>query len=269
MSSTRAHPATGRGPAVTVANGSASGSRGHLLARLAIEVVIIGALFVLYNVGRMMITGQESLARANARAVHAFEETIWLPSEAAMQDLAGSVPHAFELANRYYMLFHFPVMIAFLLWGFFLRPRAEYVWARNLAVVMTFLALIIHVAYPLAPPRMFQDLGFLDTMAVIGPSPYESANAMANQYAAMPSLHIGWALLVALVVHRTGPRLLGLLAIAHATLTVFVVVITANHWFVDGLVAAALLGVALVLLPAPGRTRLPWPEPADDRSAAA
>ena len=230
----------------------------HLAARAAIEVTIIGVLFVLYNVGRMLITGQESLAKANGRAVHAFEEAIWLPSEAAIQDLVSSVPNIFELANRYYMTLHFPVMIAFLLWGFFLRPRAQYLWARNLAVIMTLLALVLHVIYPLAPPRMFPEMGFVDTMTTIGPSPYEAANDMANQYAAMPSLHIGWALLIALVVYRTGPRLLGLLAIAHAALTVFVVVITANHWFLDGLVAASLLGIGLLLLPSPSQSRLPW-----------
>ena len=118
----------------------------------------------------------------------------------------SSVPNIFELANRYYMTLHFPVMIAFLLWGFFLRPRAQYLWARNLAVIMTLLALVLHVIYPLAPPRMFPEMGFVDTMTTIGPSPYEAANDMANQYAAMPSLHIGWALLIAPSSRRIKPK---------------------------------------------------------------
>lgn len=233
------------------------GSRARLLASAAVEVTIIAVLFLLYRGVRALITGQEALALANGRAVYEFQRSLALPNEETIQDLASTIPFAFELANRYYLALHFPVMIGFLLWGFFLRPRAEYLWARNLAVVMTFLALVIHVLFPLAPPRMYPDLGFLDTMTVIGPSAYSAADTVANQYAAMPSLHIGWALLIALVVHRTGPRVVGLLAIAHAATTVTVVLITANHWLVDGLVSAALLVVGLALLPAPGRSRLP------------
>ncbi|MGA8257311.1 MAG: phosphatase PAP2 family protein [Nocardioides sp.] len=222
-----------------------------------IEVAIVGILFVLYNAGRVVIIGQESLARANAGAVRTLEAKLQLPSEAAIQSAVSSVPHLFEAANRYYMVVHFPAMIAFLLWGFLRRPRAEYVWARNLAVIMTFSALAIHMLYPLAPPRMFPEWGFVDTMTAIGPSPYEGASGVANQFAAMPSLHIGWALLIAYVLCRTTSRPLALLAVAHAMITTVVVVITANHWFLDGAVAAGLLVIALVLLPGPSRRRLP------------
>ena len=67
----------------------------------------------------------------------------------------------------------------------------------------------------------------------------------------MPSLHIGWAVLIAVVVCRTGPRLARVLACLHALTTVAVVTVTANHWLLDGLVAVALLGIAFVLVPRP------------------
>ena len=153
---------------------------------------------------------------------------------------------------------HFPVTIAFLVWGFFARPRAEYRWARNLLVIETLTAVLIHAAFPLAPPRMFPGWHFLDTMTVYGPSAYdEPGAALANQYAAMPSLHVGWSVLIAVVVGRTGPPLLRRLAALHALTTFVVVTITANHWFLDGAVSVALLGLALVVCPRPGSVRVP------------
>lgn len=107
---------------------------------------------------------------------------------------------------------------------------------------------------------MFPSWGFTDTMTILGPSAYEGVGAsVANQFAAMPSLHIGWSVLFAFVIVRTGPRWLGLLAVTHSLVTTAVVIVTANHWLVDGLASVVLLGIALVLFPAPGRTRSPLP----------
>lgn len=234
---------------VTAAPRGATG----FVGRTVLELAILGALFLLYNFGRLAIHGQESTARSHAALVRRVEAMMNLPSEAAIQDaIAASFPDLFTLANQYYVTLHFPVMIAFLLWGFLARPRAEYTWARNLLVTMTFLGLAIHLVFPLAPPRMFPEWGFRDTMAVWGPSAYDGASAaVANQYAAMPSLHIGWALLIAIVLLRTGPRPLALVAVLHTASTVLVVVITANHWWLDGIIAGALLALTLVAFPRP------------------
>ena len=102
----------------------------------------------------------------------------------------------------------------------------------------------MHIVFPLAPPRMFPQWGFIDTMATFGPNAYAgTSGAMANQFAAMPSLHIGWAALIAYVIHRTGPRWLAWIATAHLAMTVLVVVVTANHYWIDGVVALMLLAV--------------------------
>jgi hypothetical protein len=237
----------------TQGNARAPGTRAAgLIAPAAAEVAVLGVLFLIYNLGRLLARDEEVRARSHADLVHRLETWLGLPSEAALQDAVASVPHLFRFANEYYVTVHFPVMIAFLLFGFFARPRAEYLWARNLLVVMTFLALALHLSFPLAPPRMFPQWGFVDTMTDFGPSAYDGASASAaNQFAAMPSLHIGWALLIAVVLVRTAPRPLAVLAVLHAAMTVFVVVITANHWWIDGIVAGALLLVALRLFPAP------------------
>lgn len=224
------------------------------------ELAIISALYFAYRFGRLIGLGREDVARAHAELVHQAERFLRLPSEAAVQGAVSHIPDVYEMANRYYVTLHFPLIIAFLLWGFFARPRPHYIWARNLLIVQTSLALAIHIAFPLAPPRMFPEWGFVDTMHVFGPNAYGGASAsIANQYAAMPSLHIGWAVLIAVVLVRTAPRPLAALGIVHAALTVFVVVITANHWLLDGLVAVGLLGVGLILFPGPGRSRMGRP----------
>ncbi|MFT4262608.1 MAG: phosphatase PAP2 family protein [Nocardioides sp.] len=236
--------------------------RTRTAARVAGEVGLAALLYLVYRAGRLLATGHEAIAREHARRLHELEQSLGLPSEADLQRLLPS-PDLFHAANVYYVSAHFPITIAFLVAGLLFRPHVEYAWARNLLVVQTALALVLHIALPLAPPRMFPSLGFTDTMTVYGPSAYEGATAtLANQYAAMPSLHVGWAVLIAVVVTRTGPRWLAVLAGAHAGLTVFVVVITANHWWLDGAIGAALLLMALLLFPEPGRHQLAVPRPA-------
>ncbi|WP_284535084.1 phosphatase PAP2 family protein [Nocardioides sp. T2.26MG-1] len=225
----------------------------------AAELGLIAAVYLAYRAGRMLTAGSVAVAHQHSLLVRQVERAMHLPSEAAIQHAVGGA-RLFEAANVYYVSVHFPLTIAFLVWGFVARPRAEYRWARNLLVVQTLTAVAVHIAFPLAPPRMFPQWGFLDTMSRYGPSAYDGASAtVANQYAAMPSLHVGWAVLIAFVVIRTGPRWLGWLTAAHALATFTVVTVTANHWFLDTVVAVGFLGLALVVFPEPGRTRLPRP----------
>lgn len=236
--------------AVTVHPPSAGARRSRWGADAVKELALIGALFSLYKLGRHLTQGHEGLAMANARFVHSIESQLSLPSGRAVQHWFSD--GALHVANVYYVGAHFPVTLAFLVWGFTVRRRDEYLWARRLMATQTFLALILHVFVPLAPPRMFPQWGFRDTMATIGPSAYDGASAtVSNQFAAMPSLHVGWAVLLAVVVGRTATRPVRLLASSHAAITFGVVIVTANHWWTDGAVAVALLGVALVLFPSP------------------
>ena len=222
---------------------------------VARELLLVAGVYTAYRAGRVLTIDHVETARANARLVHHLETVAGLPSEAAIQDAVGSV-RLFEAANMYYVSAHFPVTIAFLVWGFVARPRAEYVWARNLLTSLTLLGVVGHVVFPLAPPRMFPEWGFLDTMTAHGPSAYDGASgALVNQYAAMPSLHVGWAVLVAVVLVRTASWPLRVLGVGHATVTTAVVIVTANHWLVDGVVGVVLLGLALVAFPAPHPAR--------------
>jgi hypothetical protein len=102
----------------------------------------------------------------------------------------------------------------------------------------------------LAPPRLLPDLGFVDTGVLYGQSVYGSvgAHGLSNQVAAIPSVHMAWALLVAwgaLAATRSRWRWL---VVAHPVLTLWAIVATGNHWWLDAVSAAALLAVAVLVL---------------------
>jgi hypothetical protein len=216
------------------------------------EIALLATLFVAYRLGRLAIAGHDDLAIANAWHVWDVERVLHLPDEAALQSWLLQWPDVLKAANWFYVTVHFPVTLAFLAWGWLRRPPEEYRWARRLIITLTAFAMVLHTAMPLAPPRMLSSLGFVDTMSVFGPSAYDgNAATVANQFAAMPSLHVGWALLVAVVVIRTARSRWRWAIIAHPVLTTLVVVVTANHYWADALVALLLLGLVLLITPRP------------------
>ena len=216
------------------------------------ETLLLASLFLVYRFGRALISGHVQAAMINAGEVWRVERLLRFPNEMVFQQWALRWPDVIEAANWYYVGVHFPLTALFLAWGWWKRPPSDYRWARRLIITMTGLALIIHTAMPLAPPRMMSRLGFVDTMATIGPSAYEGGAAtVANQFAAMPSLHVGWALLLSVVVIRTTTTRWRWVTVVHPTITTLVVVVTANHYWLDALVAAALLAVTLAITPRP------------------
>lgn len=225
------------------------------LRDLVREVIVITTLFVGYKAARQLVADRVTDAFTNAGHLVRLEAWLRLPSEATVQGWVIGSPDVLKAANEFYVAVHFPLTIGFLVWAWFFRTRHEYLWARSLIATVTGLALLVHLSVPLAPPRLLPQLGFVDTMQTIGPSAYgEHAAALANQYAAMPSLHVGWAMLVAVVVIVTVRSRWRWLMLIHPILTLAVVTVTANHWWLDSVIAVMLLGVALWLFP-PGVRR--------------
>jgi len=214
------------------------------------QILLLASLYLLYDLGRHFAVGRESEALHHARRIWALERLFDLPNEATVQSWAMRSTHLLEFANRFYIGVHFPAAIAFLLWVLiFHRPAWPRV--RTVIVASTGVALLIHIAYPLAPPRflprMLPNVSLVDTGAVFGPSPYGPHDTVANQYAAMPSLHIGWSILEAwgvITILRARARWL---AILHPVITTLVVVVTANHYWVDGIMGGALVVTAVQL----------------------
>ncbi|WP_081220371.1 phosphatase PAP2 family protein [Streptomyces sp. M41(2017)] len=220
------------------------------------EVLLVVGLFVVYKVGRQLATGHTAEAFTNAHRVWDAERSLHLPGEGAVQTALLHSDTLVHIANTYYATVHFPATAAFLVWLYLRRPT-HYVWARRVLALVTAAALVGHLTFPLAPPRLLAESGLLDTGQLYGPSVYgahPATDAMANQFAAMPSLHFGWALMVAIgliAATRSRWRWLWLL---HPLVTLVVIVGTANHYWLDSVVAAALLGVALAVVHAPRRT---------------
>ncbi|MEV8427478.1 phosphatase PAP2 family protein [Streptomyces chartreusis] len=213
------------------------------------ELLLVAGLFVVYKFGRQLATGHTAEAFRNADRVWDLERTLHLPGEGSVQNLLLHGDTLIHVANTYYATVHFPATVAFLVWLYLRRPT-HYVWARRVLAAVTAAALLVHLTFPLAPPRMSAATGLVDTGQVYGPSVYGSPQTdhLSNQFAAMPSLHFGWALMVAIgliVATRSHWRLLWLL---HPLLTLLVIVGTANHYWLDAIVATAMLGVALAVI---------------------
>ncbi len=217
------------------------------LLRFAHEVGLVTALFLVYNLGRVIAARNTSGAFEAARWVWEAERTLRLPSEQVVQALILDTTMLVRLANTYYTWAHFPVALGVMLWLYFVRPDA-YRWARRSLTVATFGALAMYVAVPVAPPRMMASLGFVDTAAVYGQSIYQAdtMGKLANQFAAMPSMHVGWAVLLAVVLVARGRSPLRWLWLAHPTITVAVVVVTANHYWLDGFAGIVIVVGALL-----------------------
>ncbi|MCH5670646.1 phosphatase PAP2 family protein [Streptomyces gilvus] len=219
------------------------------------ELLLVAGLFLVYKFGRQLATGHTGEALHNARRVWDFERAVHLPGEGSVQSLLLHGDTLAHIANTYYATVHFPATAAFLVWLYLRRP-AHYVWARRVLATVTSAALVLPFVFPLAPPRMLAATGLVDTAHVYGPSVYgpPSSDHLSNQFAAMPSLHFGWALMVAIgliAATRSRWRRLWLL---HPLVTLLVIVGTANHYWLDAIVATAMLGAALALVPRPHRT---------------
>jgi hypothetical protein len=224
----------------------ASWWRGRYGFRMFIEIALCGALLIIYRAIRTVNKTDMRVAFANARSVISFESWLGLPFEDNLQSWLLDHPTLIRLLNHYYIFFHFPAAIAFLLWLYLRQPK-HYVSFRNLMAFVTFVALIIHLLFPLAPPRMMT--GFVDTMREFGPNiyPKNAIDGAANQIAAMPSLHFGWAMIEAIAVITILKSKWRWLIVLHPLLMAMSIIATGNHWWIDA-VAAAFIIVGSVAL---------------------
>jgi hypothetical protein len=237
---------------------------GHLGHRLVREVVLVGVLFVGYRQVRVLTRDDGRAAMDNAMAVIEFERRIALFNERALQRALLAHEPVIAFLNRYYVSVHFAATAVFFAWVY-ARHHHAYSRVRLAFVVVTTIGLVLHVVYPLAPPRMFHRLGFVDTLMVYGPRIYSSdtVTSVANQFAAMPSLHFGWSVLVAAGVVLIKRTIFSVLFVLHPIITLVAIVATANHFWLDALVALLLvLAAGAITRLAPQRRFIPPGRPA-------
>ncbi|MDQ1732736.1 MAG: hypothetical protein QOK10_2895 [Pseudonocardiales bacterium] len=228
---------------LTAAQGAAVRSqRASRAAAYLKEAGIIAALYALWQLAGSVALMGTADAYGRGRWIERFQRRLGLPSERWAQQAVLGHPWLVQLCNLYYAAMHFAVLGVFLTW-LFVRHRAAYPLVRNVLVVLTAASLVIQFV-PVAPPRLLPELGFVDVAANYGQSVYRLSGITIDELAAMPSVHVGWALLIACGVVRYSTSRHRWWIVLHPAITVFVVAATANHFWLDGIVAAVLLGLS-------------------------
>ena len=212
----------------------------------AMETAVVLALFGMWQLaGSFVLMGPEG-AVDRGEWIWRVERAVHLPSETAVQQAFLPHPLMVQALNLYYAGLHFVVVIGCLIWVY-VWHRRQYPRVRTTLVLFTAAALLVQFV-PVAPPRMLPGDGMIDTALRYGQSVYGSvAGFNADQLSAMPSVHVGWSLLAALVIVEVSRSRWRWLALAYPVLTMLAVVVTANHYWLDGIAAALLLALALVV----------------------
>ena len=241
---------------------------------------MVGAVYVAYSFvrntfGSASVTPE--VAWANAERIIEWERRLGALIELDVQNAFIDHVAFIQFWNLYYGLFHFAFTAIAFGWALLRLAPSTYCWWRNSIVVMTLLALVGYAAYPLMPPRLVANCGsfgacranpvFVDTVTEVGgiwSFESEAVQAVTNQYAAMPSLHIGWAMWVAgLIWTCARGRASRTIAAFHPVATLFGITVTGNHWWLDAVGGVAVfilgMGVAELLRRAVGRRKTPQP----------
>jgi membrane-associated phospholipid phosphatase len=207
-------------------------------------------LFVLadlcYETVRGIAEGQKAEAFDNAGKVIDFEKATHTFFEPNLQSLLVGHRWVIDAANFSYMNTHFVLTTGFLVWLYLYRNEHFY-FVRNMFMVAMGLALVGYTLMPTAPPRLFAEEGFIDTITDYAKVNHDSAlvKIFVNPYAAIPSMHCAFALMIgvpgALIARRTSTRVLWCI---YPFLVFFVVVVTANHFWIDAAAGALVAGLS-------------------------
>jgi hypothetical protein len=219
--------------------------RWALWSGVATESALLFGLYALWQFAGSFTMMSTAGALPRARWLWDAERVLLLPSETSLQRPFLAHPLLVQACNLYYDVLHFPVLGACLIW-LYARHRGSYPRVRTTVALFTLLSLLIQLI-PVAPPRLLPATGMVDTAVRYGQSVYSWHGGFdADEFSAMPSVHVGWALIVAIAVITVSRNRWRWLAAAYPVATLLVVVVTANHFWLDGIVAALLVVPVLV-----------------------
>jgi membrane-associated phospholipid phosphatase len=240
------------------------GPTGHRLAQSSRwcdlpreALLVLGGIVVYFGV-RGLTASDPTAAVRHAQQIVSFERSWDFYVEPHLQDWVDDSHSVLTVMNWVYIWGHWPVITATLLW-LFMRHYDGYRIVRNTMLFSGGIGLVIFATFPVAPPRLAQ-LGLLDTVTEYSRA-YRILQppAFVNQYAAMPSLHVGWDLLMGIAIFTYARvTLLRAVGILLPLLMATSVVLTANHYLIDGVAGAALVVACLLAVRFVGRPRAGW-----------
>ncbi len=218
---------------------------------LARQLLLFAAAYYAYRYTRGWVNTPESAAIAfdNARALIDVERTLNVFVEPGLQALVAGEGWIVDAASWMYINAQTTVTLGCLVWIYLMRNSTFY-FVRNMFLAAFFIALIGYVVYPTAPPRFFPEWGFHDTVEDFTNIPQDSVtiDALFNPYAAVPSMHVGFSLMIgwplALLAKR---RAVKIFWATYPLLVTFVIVVTANHFLADAFLGALTAGAGALI----------------------
>lgn len=212
----------------------------------AVEFALIAALYSVWRVARKLPLAHTDGAIERARQIVDIQEALFFPTELSVQQFVLNYDWLGWFLTLYYALMHVPTLIAFLVW-LFVRQRDHFPHWRNGLVILTGACLVIRWIR-VAPPRFLVDLGYVDLSERYGPSIYGPVGTgVSDQFAAMPSIHVGWAAVVSFGIVAASTSRWRWIFLLHVIITQFAVSATGHHWWLDGIVAVAFLAIGLMI----------------------
>jgi hypothetical protein len=220
------------------------------------QLTVFAGAYYAYRIVRGFVDGQAAVAFDHARSLVDLERKLGLFFEPSFQHWALGLPWLIDVADWAYVNTHFLVTTTFLVWLYLARNSAFY-FVRNMFVIAMGLALVGYLVYPAAPPRLLPEWGFTDTVTnAVGQGQAQTAKLLFNPYAAMPSMHVGFALMLAVPAFKlVSIRAVRALWTIYPAFVTFVVVVTANHFWIDGALGALVAAVSAYGAYALGRLR--------------
>jgi hypothetical protein len=215
------------------------------------EIVVIGATYSLYDITRYFVSGDHDVAVRHGRAIFRFEQRLGIDPEHALNNLFSSHIALGLPADYFYATLHYIVTPLVLIW-LWRRHPSSYPPARTVLIATTVIGLVGFSLLPVAPPRLLG--GFVDTMAHFSRYGWWSTAGSAprglggdtNQFAAMPSLHVGWAVWSGWQLFRHARhRVVKILGVIYPFVLSIVVIATANHYLLDVLAGFAVVGLGV------------------------
>ncbi|OEV10053.1 phosphatase PAP2 family protein [Streptomyces nanshensis] len=214
------------------------------------EIVLVGVFYAVYSAIRNAVPEQRVQALDNADWVWRAEQFLGIAVEDAVNHAADSVTWLILTMNYYYATLHFVVTVVVLVWLYLAHP-GRYAATRLVVFATTGTALLGYYLFPLAPPRLMRGDGFIDTVQVHqtwGSMASGNLADMSNQYAAMPSMHIGWAVWCGVTIAALAkPLWVRVLGVLYPLVTLTVIVCTANHFWLDAVGGVICLAFGFAL----------------------